>query len=288
MIITKLQGGLGNQMFQYAAARSISYDKKVYLDFSFLQKNTSSSAVFTGRDFEIGIFNIAYKTFSEDLRKIFFGKTFISRFFRRFILGTLTHVKQTENEFVKISHAENIYLDGYFQSEKYFQNIREILLKDFTFPSVDARNNIILQRIHSSENSVSIHIRRGDYLKAEVKKYHGTLSPEYYYEAIRILEDKFENCKYFIFSDDISYSKEIFRHIDNIEYIDINHGKDSWKDMFLMSNCTHHIIANSSFSWWGAWLCKKDGKTIAPNNWLNKEVANFDIHDFIPSYWTII
>lgn len=288
MIITKLQGGLGNQMFQYAVARSRSYNKNVYLDFSFLQQNNTSSEAFTSRDFEIGIFNITYKTFSNDLRKIFFGKTFKNRVLRRFIYGKLIYVKQAENEFIKIHSAKNIYLDGYFQSEKYFQNIRKTLLEEFIFPSVDKKNSMILDKINSSENSVSIHIRRGDYLKPKVQNYHGTLTPEYYYNAIKILNESFENCKYFVFSDDIPYTKGIFRDIENIEYVDLNHGKDSWKDMFLMSNCSHHIIANSSFSWWGAWLGQKKGKTIAPENWFNKEIAHFDIHDIIPKNWIII
>lgn len=288
MIITKLQGGLGNQMFQYAIARSLSSKDAVYLDLSFLKNNNTSSDHFTKRDFELGIFPVSYKVLSDKVRNIFFSKSLTNKTLRKFLYGNLTHIKQSENEIVNLPASANIYLDGYFQSEKYFAYIKEILLTDFTFPDLDAENEIVLKKINTVENAVSIHLRRGDYLKPEVQKYHGSLPSEYYLEGINFLDENFENCSFFVFSDDISYCKEIFKNIKNIEYIDHNHGKNSWKDMYLMTQCRHHIIANSSFSWWGAWLAQKEGKTIAPKNWFNKEVANFDIQDIIPQKWITI
>lgn len=288
MIITKLKGGLGNQMFQYAIARSLSSKNTVYLDLSFLKNNNTSSVHFTKRDFELGIFPVSYKISLDKEREAFFSKSFKNRILRKFLYGNLTHITQSENEIVNIPPSKNIYLDGYFQSEKYFAHIRDILLADFTFPDLDAENKIVQKKINTTENTVSIHLRRGDYLKPDVQKYHGSLPSEYYLEAINFLEENFENCSFFVFSDDISYCKEIFKNIKNIEYIDHNHGNNSWKDMYLMTQCRHHIIANSSFSWWGAWLGQKDGKTIAPKNWFNKEVANFDIQDIIPQKWITI
>lgn len=229
-----------------------------------------------------------YKTLSERDRNLFFGKSLKNKLLRKFLYGNLTHIRQSENEIVHIPEFKNIYLDGYFQSEKYFVHIREVLLAYFTFPNLDAENEIILKTINTAENAVSIHLRRGDYLKPEVQKYHGSLPSKYYLEAINFLNENFEHCRFFVFSDDITYCKEIFKNIKNIEYIDHNQGKNSWKDMYLMTQCRHHIIANSSFSWWGAWLGKKDGKTIAPKNWFNKEVANFNIQDIVPKNWITI
>lgn len=288
MTITKLQGGLGNQMFQYAAARSRCADKKIYLDFSFLQKNNVSTEHFTKRDFELGIFDIQYREFSDRQRNICFGNSLKDKIYRKLFYGQTTTVTQIENEFVEIPHTQNIYLDGYFQSEKYFSNSRELLLKEFRFPAIDAQNSEIASKINSSKNAVSVHIRRGDYLKPEVLKYHGAMDEEYYRNAVQLLKTKYSDLSYFIFSDDINYAKQLFQNLENVSFVDLNFGKDSWKDMYLMSICHHHIIANSSFSWWGAWLSQKEGTTVAPENWFNKDVANFDIKNIVPSGWVTI
>ncbi|KQT15504.1 hypothetical protein ASG31_14675 [Chryseobacterium sp. Leaf404] len=288
MTITKLQGGLGNQMFQYAVARSRCVDEKIYLDFSFLQKNNVSTEHFTKRDFELGVFGIQYKEFSDRERKICFGTSTKDKILRKLFYGRTETVHQIENEFVIIPAAQNIYFDGYFQSEKYFASIRNQLLTEFTFPELDGANIRILDQINSVQNSVSIHIRRGDYLKPEVLKYHGSLGENYYKAGLELLKAKFPNLYYFVFSDDISFAKTLFKDLENTYFVNINSGKDSWKDMFLMAQCRHHIIANSSFSWWGAWLSQKQGINIAPENWFNKEVANFDINNIVPSDWITI
>lgn len=288
MTITKLQGGLGNQMFQYAVARSRCTDKKIYLDFSFLQKNNVSTEHFTKRDFELGIFDIQYKEFSDKQRNICFGNSLKDKIARKLLYGQTATVTQIENEFIEIPDTQNIYFDGYFQSEKYFKSIRELLLKEFAFPALDEENNEIASQINSSENAVSIHIRRGDYLKPEVLKYHGCTDEDYYMKAVELLKEKHSELSFFIFSDDIGYAQQLFQNLENITFVDINFGKDSWKDMCLMSLCNHHIIANSSFSWWGAWLSQEKGSTIAPENWFNKDVANFDIKNIVPPHWITI
>lgn len=285
MKITKLQGGLGNQMFQYAVAKSRSVGEKTYLDFSFLKRNNVSTEHFTKRDFELGIFNISFKEFSQKERDICFGRSFKNKLLRKLFYGYTQVVKQTENELVQIPDSKNIYFDGYFQSEKYFIQNRELLLQEFSFPLLDERNSETARKINSSENSVSIHIRRGDYLKPEVLKYHGCLEDDYCVKAISCLKSKYMNLSFFVFSDDMEYAERLFQNLENVNFINDNSGKDSWKDMALMSECRHHIIANSSFSWWGAWLSCKSGTTIAPQNWFNKDFANYEIDDFVPKSW---
>lgn len=291
MKIGKLQGGLGNQMFQYATTRALEGDqmKKIYLDLSFLYKNTIATDTFTPRNFELDIFNnIRAKKLNSLQEKALFSNKILYRLFRKVFNLEITNIRQIENEFVFLPKTKNIYLDGYFQSEKYFSSIRKNLLEDFTFPDLDKRNEELKKKIDTG-NSVSLHIRRGDYIKSEnVLKYHGVLSLDYYKKAIALLsKEESESLEFYIFSDDPEYAKENFAFLPNKQIIDWNTGKDSWKDMALMQACKHHIVANSSFSWWGAWLSCKDGINIAPSNWFCESVS-FDIHDFIPYNWHLI
>lgn len=284
MIITKLQGGLGNQMFQYAVAFSCS--ERVYIDFSFLASQNTTNHHFTKRDFELTLFpNLKYKEFTGFHRNLFFSNSRTYRLLRKLFQIKLNLIKQQENELVLIKKNRLIYFDGYFQSEQYFSSKRKELLSVFKFPSLDKNNEAIRDKIIEHSNSVSLHIRRGDYLKEEIKKYHGILSAQYYDSAIEIISKKYSDAHFFVFSDDEGYAKKQYGHYKNFTIVEGN-TKEAWKDMALMSFCKHHIIANSSFSWWGAWLSEsKESIKIAPNNWFNSEIANFDIHNIVPKNW---
>lgn len=282
---------MGNQMFQYATARALESRKSenVILDFFFLNSNTLSSETFTAREFELGIFTkLRAEALTDFRRKLMSSQSFFYRKMRRLIGFKVVYVQQKENEFVAIPYSKDIYLDGYFQSEKYFKHIREELLSDFAFPLLDESNQKLKDKM-LKENSVSIHVRRGDYVS--VKKsldYHGVLSLQYYKKALEVLNSKSgEEKTYYIFSDDPQFIKDNFGFLPQYEFVEGNRGKDSWKDMALMQACKHHIVANSSFSWWGAWLSDRRGVTIAPSDWLNSHVS-FDIHDFIPNEWEIV
>jgi len=284
MIITKLQGGLGNQMFQYAVA--FSCNEKVKIDFSFLDKNRVSTSTFTAHDFQLNIFpNLKFESISNFQSKLF-GSNKKKYKFLRLILGQkIENLKQIENEYLEIDRTfNNIYFDGYFQSEKYFIHKRNDILNCFTFSKLSLVNETIKSKIISNKNSVSLHIRRGDYLKPEVIKYHGILSNEYYETAINLINEKMENPHFFIFSNDINFVNELYGERENFTIVEGN-SIGAWQDMALMSYCKHHIIANSSFSWWGAWLSKNNGIKIAPKNWFNKDVVKFDINDFVPETW---
>lgn len=282
MIAVKLQGGLGNQMFQYATARTLANPHLPFLDFSFLRQNSISSETFTKRDFELDIFNLAYNIYTSE------KKLKINSRLSRLLRKELMIVKQLENEIVTFPKDRRLYLDGYFQSEHYFLINRQQILTDFTFPKLDSKNAEFAHQMTEATHSVSLHIRRGDYLKEVVKNYHGILPDSYYRKAIDQLKQKFNNPLFFIFSDDEAYAQQHFGNQNNFIIVSGNSGSNSWKDMCLMTNCHHHIIANSSFSWWGAWLGGKDGYTIAPEAWFNKEIAKFNINDFIPNHWHIL
>lgn len=291
MIVIKLQGGLGNQMFQYAIGRSlITRTENVFIDLRFLNQFNLSTDNFTSRNYELGIFkNCKTRLFTNIQKKIFFDKRTRFKILRKLYFGKLLLVNQNENELVSIpTDFKNLYLDGFFQSEKYFLSIRNIIIKEFTFPILDNENIIIQNKILNDENSVGIHIRRGDYLKQHVLDYHGILPITYYIKAIEILKRQFRNLTFYFFSDDIDFVKESFNKIKEKVIVEGNSAQDSWKDMCLMKSCRHHIVANSSFSWWGAWLSERDGLNIAPSNWFNPKQAKFNINDFVPNNWKII
>jgi len=189
------------------------------------------------------------------------------------------------------SVKKNLLLVGNFQSESYFKNFRQQLLYDYEFPSLDAANQELKKRIEATPNSVSIHVRRGDYLSSSNRKIFTSVNINYYLEAIDILKKQLQqnNLNAFVFTDDTDWVKNHFPK-DNeltITYVSGNTSKNSWKDMALMIACKHHIIANSSFSWWGAWLSANTGISIAPKHWYLPNSYAFDINDIIPKNWII-
>jgi len=295
VVIVKLQGGLGNQMFQYAAATALLKDsEKVGLNLNFLTENNTDKENFTSRKFELGIFkNIrTYKAINAQV-SLFKNTGVYYKFVRLFLRSRLKYIEQQLNEYIpfdQFNKKNHFYLDGYFQSEKYFAANRQQILNDFEFPPLDEANQATKNKILATDNPVSLHIRRGDYVKLQtVTDVHGLLPISYYNKAIEILQKQYPDITLFVFSDDIPWAKENLQ-VDTIpvNYMQGNSAVDSWKDMALMSNCKHHIIANSSFSWWGAWLSKQNGKLFAPEKWFNPQKVKFDITDYIPANWIIL
>lgn len=179
---------------------------------------------------------------------------------------------------------DKVWLRGFWQTYKYMNAINDRLLADFTFvPFSDSRNIETAKEIMSSE-SVSIHVRRGDYLKPRIRIVSGNIcTTEYYNEAISIIKEKVANPRFFVFSNDIEWVKQNL-DIPEAVYVNNNNNENSFRDMQLMSLCKHNIIANSSFSWWGAWLNRNSGKVvIAPKKWFhNESVCSADL---IPDNW---
>jgi len=190
---------------------------------------------------------------------------------------------------------KDLYLSGYWQSERYFKNIENLIQSDFTTTAEPNQENKTLMEEMSRVNAVSLHIRKGDYLSNnKYKDFFGGLDISYYKNAIDHIQQKVSSPKFYIFSDNIEWCRSEFNNLQNTLFIDHNLGNQSYMDLVLMSKCKHNIIANSTFSWWGAWLNKNSDKiVIVPNNWFqtnfNKKSVykskHYDTKDLIPEQW---
>ncbi|MGA2913323.1 MAG: alpha-1,2-fucosyltransferase [Methanoregula sp.] len=288
MIIVKLIGGLGNQMFQYAAGRRLAqhHNTDLILD-------VTGFASYSLRKYELDIFRINATIATQDLLKRvepFSRKDFFRLGIRSLFLGEtkIESIREQTLDFDGrvLSLPDNIYLDGYWQNEKYFVDISDIIKKEFTFAtSPPAINKGILEEIRGC-NSVSVHIRRGDYISnPKTWETHGVLGIEYYIQALNLIEKKVINPQIFIFSDDIPWVKDNLKTGLALHFMEQSGEEKNYEDLRLMSNCKHHIIANSSFSWWGAWLSSNQNKVvIAPIKWFSDEKMNGE-QKIVPLNW---
>jgi len=259
------QGGLGNQIFQYLFLMYLKNTLGCSHVFPLLDKNNLK----THNGWELD------KWFDTGNLKLLRCQFLIYNFVR--LLRKLKFFPFITEE--KFSSSWGIYA-GYWQNKKYFNdNVNNL---NFSKIELSKKNEELLARI-SDTNSVSIHIRRGDYLMEKYAPiYCNVCTIDYYNEAIAYIENKLGKPAYYVFSDDMSWVKENFR-IRNATYIDWNTGADSFYDMYLMSFCQHHIIANSSFSFWGARLSKnQDGINIYPSKWYN---SVYKAPDIFPENW---
>ena len=278
MKLVKLQGGLGNQMFQYAFGQLIQADG---YDYSWFEKRRCSSG--TARNYELNFFKCFPKLITlEEIKKIQRRNLFFKLFHISPFSGTLPVIKENP---INIYNPEVLaqktgIFDGYFQCAQYYDGIRKKLLKEF-IPNkeMDPQNEKMLKKI-KSVNSVSLHVRRGDYLK--LQDIYGSCDLAYYQKAIQLIASRVKTPHFFLFSDDIPWVQENLKLDFPYTIVDINHGEKSAWDMWLMKNCQHNIVANSSFSWWGAWLNENPNKiVIAPKIWFKK---NPQI-DIVPANW---
>lgn len=280
MQIIRILGGLGNQMFQYAFYKSLNNSEENLLDIT----DFNHYKLHNGFELE-KVFQLKNVKHAElrDIEVLSDCKLdVLSRIKRKIVGRKKTHIIESYLHFdEKYGNMKNVYFDGYWQSEKYFKNIEKEMRKEFIFPEfTEKQNTEIFEKIEKM-NSISIHIRRGDYLNHPL--YSNICSIEYYEKAINYVKNKIEGPVFFIFSNDIDWCKENFS-FEEAYFVDWNIGEKSFRDMQLMSSCKHNIIANSSFSWWGAWLNNNlDKIIIAPSKWLNDE--RVDIDDIIPEGW---
>ncbi|OMQ09869.1 alpha-1,2-fucosyltransferase [[Flexibacter] sp. ATCC 35103] len=270
MIVVQLIGGLGNQLFQYAAAKAFALEteQKLYIDVSQFES-------YKLHNYALNHFNIISNVYNKPNR--YFKK--IKSFYQK-----NTSYKEVDfgyNQDLFNLKGDTIFLDGYFQSEKYFKKYEKEIREDFEIRT--PLKKITTDTIAKIEtvNSVSIHIRRGDYLNNPL---HNTSKEEYYKKALEIIEEKITNPVFFVFSDDINWVKSNFSTNHETVFIDFNDASTNFEDLKLMASCKHNVIANSSFSWWGAWLNKNQNKiVIAPKLWFNDNSIN--INDIIPTSW---
>lgn len=294
MIIVRISGGLGNQMFQYALARSIKERTRceVKLDtgyFSNMGKNE------TPRNFELDVFAITLSVADDNDKKSIgmadaYSKSFFAVLKRKISTFIDTrkplHKKRLilEPSFTfhdEMTHdiRDGSYISGIWQSEKYFSDIRNILQKEFTLKADFSPAARVFIDNMKNTSSVAFHVRRGDYL---TNKKTQTLSLDYYKRATDYLERRVQNIHYFVVSDDIEWVKTNIPFSKPVTYVS-SPALKSYEEILLMSFCKHNIIANSSFSWWGAWLNLNPQKIIiAPEKWFSTTINTGDL---IPDSW---
>lgn len=282
MIITAFKGYLGNQMFQYAAARKFAHDGETELK---LDINAYNRYGLDLRDFNITE-NLASK---EDISKLnskgimyYLEKLFLPRNKRSFVWEKYW---EFDHDLIGIKR-KNMYVRGVFQSEKYFEGIENILRKEFTLKnSQDEKFHEIVKRI-SDENSVSVHMRRNDFLLPEQQAVYSQCNLNYYNKALGIIAQRVNPLNIFVFSDGIEWVKENVKFPFPTEYVS-GQGFTAPQELILMSNCRHNITANSTFSWWAVWLNNNPKKiVIAPKDWLvDKDKNEKYTRHLIPKSW---
>lgn len=289
MVISNVIGGLGNQMFQYAAGRAISLCRQTPLKLDLV--GFSNYGLHQGFELQ-RVFSCSAEIASDDDVRDVLGwqsPRAIRRLLqRRHFTGLRKEgfiVEPHFNYWPEVVHAPaDCYLFGYWQSEKYFNEIAATIRADFTFRNkLEARNAELADAIGST-TAISLHVRRGDYANnPKTRATHGLCSLDYYHAAIKYIAERVELPCFYIFSDDIPWVQESLKTSFPCEYVGHNRGQQSHIDMHLMSLCKHHVIANSSFSWWGAWLNPVPHKiVIAPKQWFANETATDDL---IPAGW---
>jgi hypothetical protein len=294
MIIVSLFGGLGNQMFQYACGKVVAKNLNAELkfDISHITDRTPRNN-FTYRDYELGVFNIKDEIATiEEVRQfipdLWNSKECIKQLYKlkRLFKGKSLYFEKSKFTYNKDIELvkDNTFLYGYFQTERYFENHRSELLQNFMLKDkIDKINSSLIDQI-KSENSVSIHIRRGDYINSTFEILD---IQDYYMKAIEIIQERVEKPSFYIFTNDYLWTEENFSSFDiKKTIVKFNKNNQSYLDMILMSNCKHNICANSSFSWWGAWLNTNPEKiVIAPEKWFKNSNYIESTYDLIPSEW---
>jgi hypothetical protein len=290
LVIVKLLGGLGNQMFQYATGRAVAQRLGVQL-----LLDVSAFVQYDLRRYELDEWAIRARVArSDELAQVGVAANSTSWLSRiRMALGRNKHFL---NGFMEASFAYDpgilhvtapVYLDGYWQSDRYFLEIAEALRQEFVLKHpLDGNNQRMAARIRDSgAQAVSLHIRRGDYVSnPHTAQYHGICSLEYYRAAANHVATRVSDSHFFVFSDDLAWVSENLRLDYAMTLVDVNGADRGVWDMALMKACRHHVIANSSFSWWGAWLNPHADKiVVAPKRWFSG--TSHDTSDLIPASW---
>lgn len=289
MIVTRLMGGLGNQMFQYAAGRALArrLGGELLVDRTWLE---SDEQLFeTRRHYELDAFRLQARSASPELVSKLEQRSNsrLNRLCRRLglaaspvVLSEAGHVFDARIEAI----SGDVLLAGYWQSEKYFVHYADEIRSEFEFDEAPSDRSRELIEQMGAANSLSLHVRRGDYVSSEAtSRFHGLMPIAYYRDAVQAVIERTGPVEIFVFSDDIDWCK---RGLEipgqRLHYVD--HNTRGSEDMRLMSACRHHILANSSFSWWGAWLNPDPSKVVvAPAHWFQD--PPIETPDLLPEGW---
>ncbi len=293
MVISRLSGGMGNQMFQYALGRKLSleYDVPLKLDTTFLLQRVAFPATlrphFVFRNYDLDVFKVAATIADKNdmkwwQRPILSGKPML---FIDAVLRKVPILRGWEKSFTFDPHllslGPDVYLAGFWQSPKYFDSIRETLIKDFTLVKPLSQASEKLQAEIKSCNAVCVHVRRSD---IAYKSFHGDIGKEYYDVALQYIALTENIEKIYVFSDDIAWCKENMQFPSPTMFVGPEYaGQKGEEHLVLMSTCNHFIIPNSTFSWWAAWLSTNHDKiVVAPKRWFS---GTIDTTDLIPEEW---
>ena len=296
MILVRLMGGLGNQMFQYAAAKAVAIrnNSELIIDTTLLEINEKNpNEVVTHRKLDLEIFNLDLIKASQKQVEYFNGRTYrnlAGKVFNKLLFAfrkknlIIEKNRSFSPEIIRLK--DNKCLVGAWQSEMYFKDKKSEIKNEFTFkePLLGISKNIFDEIV--AHNSICVNVRRGDYVTSPIySKTLGALSADYYNNGIKYFENKFNNPKVFVFSDDIVWCKNNLQSKIPILFVGHEHaGKKFGNYLQLMKLCNHFVIPNSTFGWWAAWLGEKDGTiVISPKDWVREIVLMPE--NIIPDRW---
>ena len=293
MIKARMMGGLGNQMFEYACARNLAHKRETSLELD-TAWFASPDCMRQRRTFDLHCFNNGFSVATSGASglRATSSKTSTASVSDEAHAGRIPVsglIQYNEKHFhfdpAVLELPDNVYLNGYWQSELYFKENSEIIRQDFTFPPLPPGAAEMKERINGT-NSVSVHVRRGDFLLEQNKRKHGLCSLKYYYQGMARFSDIQSDACFFIFTDDPQAVRENLILPFKTIFVDVP-GNSAWDDMNLISECKNHIIANSTFSWWGAWLSRNPDKTVvAPGRFFITDTL--DDKDLLPVEWVRI
>ncbi len=292
MIVSNLTIGLGNQLFQYARGFSLSRERgvpfavDVYSPIGCGERHFEIQAFFEisaapAQRQQLRSQCLFFRLPAPVQRRLRWNKRMMN-VFRRHIL--------TEPGFAHCPDPaplrSNLYLLGYWQSPRYFATAEADLRNEFKFKRpLSSEGSRLREKIEQS-NSVSLHVRRGDYLSKGANELHGVCELDYYGSAISYLQSHLGTCEFFVFSDDIEWARQNLKFPSKAHFVSHTTGSTADEDLRLMSLCKHSVIANSTFSWWGAWLnANKERIVIAPKLWFRDEKMNAEARSLYPDYW---
>lgn len=301
MIVIRFMGGLGNQLFQYALGRHLSLIHNRPLRFDASGYTATRPDTYTGtRLFGLEAFSVKgqvatpaelkwfeiYRTPGTWGRIARLANRWTPYHRRRYILERNRDFWHFRPEVLTSSLAEHVCMVGFWQTEKYFADIAKTIRAELTLKRAADGENAAMLSVISRTDSVSVHVRHGDNATSMAKE-HGVLQPSYYQRAAGLITKGLRNPHFFVFSDDPAWARENLTLPGETTFVVHNGDEKNYEDLRLMAACKHHIVGNSTFSWWGAWLGSKAGQLVyAPMKYLLH--SNRVYQDYYPATWKLL
>ncbi|RDV16706.1 alpha-1,2-fucosyltransferase [Pontibacter diazotrophicus] len=292
MVVVTLTGGLGNQLFQYTIGKQLAIKNETTL-----KLYIANLGVEDGRSYKLNHYNIdevlATESEVEKLIGEYYSSSLYAKIYRKIDSYRPKYKRKYyvedenwrfEPEVMKVS--SNVLLEGFWQHHKYYEKLDATILGELTLKKEETFTVKSLKDIEKDSTSVSLHIRRGDYVSdLNNASYFGVMPLHYYQKAVEHVNSQIKNPNFYIFSDDLDWAKDNLKMHVPMTFVDVEGGKKDYLELDAMSHCRHNIIANSTFSWWAAFLNKNPDKiVIAPEKWVVSEEMNKGIHIQFPSW----